>query len=81
MRLQSLPAERRHCLECDAQVCRDFRRVYGDRDDRAHRCPECDTWVRLCEGSAAGKDVPMPDPKFNCRLNASPQGTLAAEDD
>jgi len=69
MRLQSQPAERRHCLECDAQVCRDFRRVYGDRDDRAHRCPECDTWVRLCEGSAAGKDVPTPDPRNHPERN------------
>ncbi|WP_449271874.1 DUF7563 family protein [Halostella pelagica] len=37
--------------------------MYGDSDDRAHRCSECDTWVRLTEWSAAGLDVPTPDPE------------------
>jgi hypothetical protein len=36
---------------------------------------------RILWHDTKGADVPMPDPKFNCRLNASPQGTLAAEDD
>ncbi|MDR5674011.1 hypothetical protein RH858_12735 [Halalkaliarchaeum sp. AArc-GB] len=53
------------CEECEAHVSRDFRRVYGDGNDRAHRCPQCDTWVRLFEGSAAGKDVPTPDAREN----------------
>ncbi|MDR5674373.1 Zinc finger protein [Halalkaliarchaeum sp. AArc-CO] len=52
---------RRRCLECGAHVPTDFRRVYGDERDRAHRCPQCDTWVRLFEGSAAGKSVSTPD--------------------
>ncbi|SNZ06436.1 hypothetical protein SAMN06269185_1170 [Natronoarchaeum philippinense] len=51
------------CLHCEAHVSSDFRRVYGDADDRAHRCPRCDTWVRLQEGSGAGLDVPTPDPE------------------
>ncbi|WP_425541897.1 DUF7563 family protein [Natronoarchaeum mannanilyticum] len=51
------------CLNCEAHVSGDFRRVYGDADDQAHRCPQCDTWVRLFEGSAAGLDVRTPDPE------------------
>ena len=51
------------CGHCGAHVTRDFRRVYGDADNRAHRCHECDTLVRLREGSAAGLDVSTPDPQ------------------
>lgn len=55
--------ETRNCLHCGGHVSTDFRRVYGDDDQRAHRCPDCDSWVRLQEGSAAGNDVPTPDPE------------------
>ncbi|WP_445668782.1 DUF7563 family protein [Natronoarchaeum rubrum] len=51
------------CLHCEGHVSGDFRRVYGDEDDQAHRCPRCDTWVRIFEGSAAGLDVRTPDPE------------------
>jgi hypothetical protein len=51
------------CLHCEAHVSGDFRRVYGDADDQAHRCPQCDTWVRIFEGSAAGLDARTPDPE------------------
>ncbi|WP_121822930.1 DUF7563 family protein [Halostella salina] len=51
------------CAHCDAHVSDGFRRVYGDSDDRAHRCPSCDSWRRLTEGSAAGLDVETPDPE------------------
>ncbi|WP_375137268.1 MULTISPECIES: hypothetical protein [Halostella] len=55
--------DRSTCNHCGAHVSDQFLRVYGDSDDRAHRCSECDTWVRLTEGSAAGLDVPTPDPE------------------
>ncbi|WP_245779423.1 DUF7563 family protein [Halostagnicola kamekurae] len=35
---------------------------YADRDDRAHRCLDCDTIRRLGEGSAAGEDLDDVDP-------------------
>lgn len=56
-------AQKKRCLYCDSHVTHDFRRVYGDSDDRAHRCFECDTLVRLQRGSAGGLDVPIPDPQ------------------
>ncbi|MGM0606214.1 MAG: DUF7563 family protein [Halobacteriota archaeon] len=56
-------ADQQVCLHCGAHVTTDFRRVYGDSDDRAHRCRECDTLVRLRQGSAAGIDAPTPDPE------------------
>ncbi|WP_410764924.1 hypothetical protein [Haloferax sp. DFSO60] len=57
-------AQKEECLHCGSHVTRDFRRVYGDSNDRAHRCFECDTLVRLQRGSAAGLDVPIPDPQL-----------------
>lgn len=51
------------CLHCDAHVTPRFGRVFGDDRDRAHRCPECDSHRRLSRGSAAGVDVPIPDPE------------------
>ena len=50
------------CDGCGAFVTDRFVRVFG-RDGTAHRCPECDTWVRIEEGSAAGRDVSTPDPQ------------------
>ncbi|WP_455429557.1 DUF7563 family protein, partial [Natronobacterium lacisalsi] len=43
------------CLHCGAYVPDRFGRVFGDDHDRAHRCPECDSYRRLTRGSAAGK--------------------------
>jgi hypothetical protein len=51
------------CRNCGAHVSTDFRRVFGDSDDIAHRCPECDTSRRLSRGSAAGSEVAVPDPE------------------
>jgi hypothetical protein len=51
------------CHHCGTHVSQDFGRVYGDDQDRAHRCPECDTWIRIWKGSAAGLDVDVPDPE------------------
>lgn len=53
----------RTCEYCGSHVTQNFRRVYGDSDGRAHRCRECDTAVRLQQGSAAGRNVPTPDPQ------------------
>ncbi|WP_135820446.1 DUF7563 family protein [Halostella litorea] len=50
-------APSKNCLNCGARASKRFRRVHGDQDDRAHRCPECDCWARLHAGSAAGRDV------------------------
>lgn len=51
------------CLHCESFVTDRFARVFGDDQDRAHRCPECDSYRRLTRGSAAGKDVDVPDPE------------------
>ena len=53
------------CLTCESHVTPEFRRGYGDLDDRAHRCTDCDTIRRLGKGSAAGKDVGDVDPLEN----------------
>ncbi|WP_396610815.1 hypothetical protein ACH9L7_11340 [Haloferax sp. S1W] len=63
------------CLNCGAHVSSNFRRVYGDEDDRVHRCPECDTLVRLHRGSAAGLEVRIPDPQYALgRHGGQPEG-------
>ncbi|WP_149782202.1 hypothetical protein [Natrinema hispanicum] len=51
------------CEHCGAHVTDRFRRVFGDDEDRAHRCGDCDTYARLSRGSAAGVDVAIPDPE------------------
>ncbi|QCS44099.1 hypothetical protein [Natrinema versiforme] len=56
-------ADRSTCQHCGAYVTDQFRRVFGDDDDRAHRCGECDTYARLSRGSGAGVDVSIPDPE------------------
>lgn len=37
----------RTCANCGAHVSQTFGRVYGDDNDRAHRCPACDSIARL----------------------------------
>jgi len=61
----SARSSRTQCLQCGTHVTHDFRRVYGDGDDVAHRCRECDTAVRIQQGSAAGRNVRTPDPLEN----------------
>ncbi|WP_137290952.1 DUF7563 family protein [Natronorubrum halophilum] len=51
------------CNHCGAYVTDQFCRVYGDNDDRVHRCGECDSYRRLTRGSAAGVNVSIPDPE------------------
>lgn len=51
------------CGYCGAHVSDTFCRTHGNNEDVAHRCPECDSWVRIGEGSAAGLDVAIPDPQ------------------
>ena len=50
------------CLTCGSHVTPEFRQGFGDADDRAHRCTECDIYGRLADGSAAGLDVAGVDP-------------------
>ncbi|WP_323172877.1 hypothetical protein [Natrialba sp. PRR66] len=57
------PVDHSTCEHCEAHVTDQFRRVFGDDQDQAHRCSECDTYARLSRGSAAGVDVPVPDPE------------------
>lgn len=57
-----VPSESR-CRHCDSHVTDEFRRVFGDGEDVAHRCAKCDSYRRLSQGSAAGLDVPTPDPE------------------
>ncbi|WP_083405256.1 DUF7563 family protein [Haloferax larsenii] len=56
-------AKPRECGHCGRHVTHDFCRVYGDSDDRVHRCRKCDTTVRIQQGSAAGRNVRTPDPQ------------------
>jgi len=63
MEMNLSAGEKSRCEYCGSYVTRDFRRVYGDDNDRAHRCHDCDTLVRLREGSAAGLEVRTPDPQ------------------
>ncbi|WP_254544073.1 DUF7563 family protein [Halomarina pelagica] len=56
-------AEQRACLHCGRHVSRDFRRTFGDNENRAHRCRNCDTHTRIAHGSAAGVTVDIPDPE------------------
>jgi len=51
------------CQFCGTEVTRQFRQVFGDREDVAHRCIQCDSMTRINKGSAAGKDIDHPDPK------------------
>lgn len=50
------------CLHCDGHVSERFQSVFGDDDDRAHRCLGCDCFRRVSSGSAAGVNVDLPDP-------------------
>ena len=50
------------CLCCGSHVTPEFRRGYGDQEDRAHRCKNCDVLTRLDRGSAAGLEVYSADP-------------------
>ncbi|SDK40451.1 hypothetical protein SAMN04515672_3012 [Natronorubrum texcoconense] len=51
------------CKHCGAYVSGRFCRVYGDNNDRTHRCGERNSYRRLTRGSAAGVTVSIPDPE------------------
>ena len=42
------------CLECDSVVSQQFTKVFGDRDNAIHACPNCATYRELKRGGAAG---------------------------
>ncbi|QCJ47260.1 hypothetical protein [Haloprofundus sp. MHR1] len=56
-------AVRQRCGHCGSHVTEQFARVFGDHHNRARRCPNCDTHARLSRGSAAGREVRIPDPE------------------
>lgn len=45
------------CRHCGRHVSERFAAVFGDRDDRVHRCQDCDSMPRIVRGSAAGATV------------------------
>jgi len=48
---------------CGSAVTKGFRRTFGDNDDVAPRCFDCDPNRRVKRGSAAGRDIDgSPDP-------------------
>jgi formate dehydrogenase maturation protein FdhE len=63
MPTQLFASSRSRCLHCDSHVTDQFCRVFGDDDDRVHRCSKCDSYIRLSRGSGAGVDVSIPDPE------------------
>ncbi|RQG91435.1 hypothetical protein EA462_05550 [Natrarchaeobius halalkaliphilus] len=59
----TLDTDRSACLHCGSHVTDRFGRVFGNDLDRTHRCGECDGYARSSRGSAAGIEVPIPDPE------------------
>lgn len=71
MRLEA-GADLGRCLCCGSHVTPKFRRGFGGDRNRAHRCTTCDIYKRLSAGSAAGKDLDIPDPLENPTRFQSP---------
>lgn len=42
------------CQGCGGSVSTRFSRVFGDRDDVVHRCPNCTSYSEIVDGAAAG---------------------------
>lgn len=51
-------SEENRCEFCGSFVTDEFRRVFGNENNKAERCLECDTNTRVKRGSAAGREVP-----------------------
>jgi len=62
-----------NCQHCGAHVSSDFRRTFGDAENRAHRCLSCDSRPRIQAGSAAGVKVEYPDPEEQQSRNRGPR--------
>ncbi len=45
------------CANCGSSVTLNFRRVFGDRENIVHACPECATNREINSGAAAGQEV------------------------
>ena len=69
IRLERGSSDHRTCRHCGAHVSDRVAAVHGDDEDIAHRCPGCDCFRRLSQGSAAGIDVNVPDPAENPNRN------------
>jgi DNA-directed RNA polymerase subunit RPC12/RpoP len=77
-----VPSDPRRCLNCRKRVDRKFRLTFGDNDDRLHRCPNCDTKVRLRQGTGAGLEADEPDPVEHPERygsNLPPQAAILAD--
>ncbi|PYZ03055.1 hypothetical protein C8039_12710 [Halogeometricum sp. wsp3] len=68
--VENATIEKSNCRHCGAHVSRDFRRTFGDGDDIAHRCADCDCMPRFSGGLAGDSDTltrGLPHP-FGCEL-------------
>lgn len=43
------------CLNCGTRYDKSYRRVFGDRDNRLHCCPNCKTQNAMKRGEGAGR--------------------------
>jgi len=43
------------CQNCGQPVSDNFRRVFGDNDDEAHACYECESYAAISDGAASGR--------------------------
>lgn len=80
------PEDESRCLNCGSPVSLQFRRVFGDSDDRAHRCLKCDSNGRLADGTAAGQESDRPDPledptRFDCGVRDLPTNVRVLVED
>lgn len=50
------PGRENRCHRCNSFISRQFARVFGDNEDRAHACIECSTLHSLREGEAGETD-------------------------
>lgn len=69
------------CQHCGAHVTEQFCRVFGDEDNVAHRCLACDSKYRVHRGSAAGKELPYPDPQNQPNRNHGHQASDIPQSD
>jgi hypothetical protein len=60
------------CRGCGTRVSDRFRAVYGDDDDHAHACTECESWSRITRGAAAGRE-----PSYEERPRPAPEEVRA----
>lgn len=50
------PPEKSVCQQCQTPVSRQFRRVFGDNDNRVWACLDCTTATRVKRGAGRAPD-------------------------